>query len=147
MMNLHSLENKKGARKGRKRVGRGEGSGKGKTCGRGTKGQGARAGSGYDPTFEGGQMPLYRRIPKFGFKNFNRKEFNPVNVDKLNIFEDGAEVTAETLREKGLVNGTCKRVKILGSGELERKLTVTADAFSKSAKEKIEAAGGTATIK
>lgn len=145
MMNLHSLENTKGARKGRKRVGRGEASGKGKTCGRGTKGQGARAGSGYDPTFEGGQMPLYRRIPKFGFKNVNRREFNPVNVDKLNTFDDGTEVTPEIMREKGLVNGCCQRVKILGTGELERKLTVKADAFSKSAQQKIEAAGGTAT--
>ena len=108
MMNLHSLENKKGARKGRKRVGRGEGSGKGKTCGRGTKGQGARAGSGYDPTFEGGQMPLYRRIPKFGFKNINRKEFNPVNVGKLNDFEDGAEVlrlTGVTFDDLSITDG------------------------------------------
>lgn len=142
MMNLHSLENSARSRKNRKRVGRGESSGRGKTCGRGTKGQGSRAGSGYDPTFEGGQMPLYRRLPKYGFKNRNRKEYNPVNVEVLNSFEDGTEVTPELLREKGLVKGKRELVKILGKGRLERKLDVTAHAFSASAREKIEDAGG-----
>ena len=142
MMNLHSLENSARSRKSRKRVGRGESSGRGKTCGRGTKGQGSRAGSGYDPTFEGGQMPLYRRLPKYGFKNRNRKEYNPVNVEMLNSFEDGTEVTPELLREKGIVNGKRELVKILGKGKLERKLDVTAHAFSAGAREKIEDAGG-----
>lgn len=145
-MNLHSLENSKGARKSRKRLGRGESSGTGKTSGRGTKGQGARSGSGYDPTFEGGQMPLYRRIPKYGFRNVNRKEYNPVNVEQLNLFSDGEEINPETLRAKGLVKGRSKLVKILGNGELERKLDVTAHAFSAGAKKKIEDAGGTVKI-
>jgi len=144
MVNLHSLENVAGARKRRKRLGRGEASGTGKTAGRGTKGQHSRTGSGYDPTFEGGQMPLYRRIPKYGFKNRNRVEFAPVNVGKLNCFEDGAEVDQAALRKAGLVNGRIKKVKILGQGDLDRKLTVLADAFSKSALEKIESAGGAA---
>lgn len=144
MVNLHSLENVAGARKRRKRLGRGEASGTGKTAGRGTKGQHSRAGSGYDPTFEGGQMPLYRRIPKYGFKNRNRVEFAPVNVAKLNRFEDGAEVDQAALREAGIVNGRINKVKILGHGDLDRKLTVHADAFSKSAREKIEGAGGVA---
>jgi len=145
-MNLHSLENSAGARRPRKRVGRGEASGKGKTCGRGTKGQGSRSGSGYDPAFEGGQMPLYRRLPKFGFKNRNRKAYNPVNVGDLNGFDAGTDVTPALLRETGLVNGKIKRVKILGTGDLDRKLNVTADAFSVGAKKKIEDAGGTAIV-
>jgi large subunit ribosomal protein L15 len=144
MMNLHSLENSPGARKSRKRLGRGESSGTGKTAGRGMKGQHSRTGSGYSPTFEGGQMPLYRRLPKYGFKNPNRTEFAPVNVEQLNRFEDGSEINQTVLRKSGLVNGKCCLVKILGKGTLERKLTVTANAFSASAKAKIEAAGGTA---
>lgn len=144
MMNLHSLENSPGSHRRRKRLGRGESSGTGKTAGRGSKGQHSRAGSGYDPTFEGGQMPLYRRLPKYGFKNRNRIEFAPVNVEQLNRFEDGSEIDQQALREAGLVNGFRRPVKILGEGQLERNLTVTAEAFSASAKKKIEAAGGTA---
>lgn len=146
MVHLHSLENMAGTRRRRKRLGRGESSGAGKTAGRGTKGQHSRAGSGYDPTFEGGQMPLYRRIPKYGFRNRNRVEYAPVNVGRLNRFEDGAEIDQAALRKAGLVNGRVKKVKILGEGDLERKLTVVADSFSKSAREKIEGAGGTARI-
>lgn len=142
-MNLHLLENTRGARRSRKRIGRGESSGTGKTAGRGTKGQGARSGSGYDPTFEGGQMPLYRSLPKYGFKNINRKEYIPVNVSRLNTFEDGSEVDPQKLRESGLIKGRSHLVKVLGTGDVERKLTVTAHAFSSSAREKIEAAGGT----
>lgn len=142
-MNLHSLENSAGARKPRKRLGRGESSGTGKTSGRGTKGQHSRAGSGYDPTFEGGQMPLYRRIPKYGFKNRNRVEYSPVNVGQLNVFDEGSEIDQAALRKAGIVKGRCKLVKILGTGEIDRKLTVAADGFSASAKNKIEAAGGT----
>lgn len=145
-MKLHSLENTAGARKRRKRIGRGESSGTGKTAGRGTKGQHSRTGSGYNPTFEGGQMPLFRRIPKYGFKNRGRVEFAPVNVGQLNSFEDGAEVDQESLRQAGLVKGRIVKVKILGEGDLERKLTVKADAYSKSAKEKIEQAGGSASL-
>ncbi len=142
-MKLHSLENTTGARRPRKRLGRGESSGTGKTAGRGMKGQHSRSGSGYNPTFEGGQMPLFRRIPKYGFKNPNRVEFAPVNVGQLNCFEDGAEIDQAALREVGLVNGRATKIKILGEGDLQRKLTVTVDAFSKSAKDKIEQAGGT----
>jgi large subunit ribosomal protein L15 len=145
-MNLHSLKNNPGAHKSRKRVGRGEASGTGKTSGRGHKGQGSRSGSGYKPTFEGGQMPLFRRLPKYGFKNINRKEYLPLNVSALEQFEDGSEVTPEVLREAGLVKGRIPYVKILGAGELGRKLTVSAHAFSKTARAKIEAAGGTAKL-
>jgi large subunit ribosomal protein L15 len=140
-MDLHSMKNQAG-RNRRKRVGRGESSGTGKTAGRGHKGQGARAGSGYKPTFEGGQMPLIRRLPKFGFKNINRKEYHPINISDLERFEDGAPVGPEELREAGLYKGTIPRVKILGRGELTRKLTVSAHGFSESAKSKIEAVGG-----
>ncbi len=145
-MKLHSLENTAGARKRRKRIGRGESSGTGKTAGRGMKGQHSRTGSGYNPTFEGGQMPLFRRIPKYGFKNRNRVVYSPVNVGQLNCFEDGTEVDQDSLRQAGLVNGKIFKVKILGEGELERKLAVKADAFSKSAKEKIEQAGGSTSL-
>ncbi len=124
------------------RVGRGRASGKGKTSGRGHKGQYARSGHKHKPLFEGGQMPMARRVPKRGFNNRNRKVFAPVNIAALNAFEDGAEITVETLRQAGLVNGRWNGVKILGNGELSKKLTVKADAFSSAAKEKIEAAGG-----
>lgn len=145
-MKLHSLENTAGARRKRKRIGRGESSGSGKTSGRGMKGQHSRTGSGYNPTFEGGQMPLFRRIPKYGFKNRNRVVFAPVNVGQLNCFDDGAEVDQDSLRKAGLVKGRIAKVKILGEGDLERKLTIKVDAYSKSAIEKIEQAGGSATL-
>ncbi len=144
-MNLHSLKNTNGARKRAMRVGRGEGSGKGKTSGRGAKGQGSRAGSGYTPTFEGGQMPLIRRLPKFGFTNRNRKEYLAINVSALEVFDEGSDVTLDALRAAGFVKGR-RLVKILGQGDLGKKLAVQAHAFSASAKEKIEAAGGTATV-
>ncbi|NKB24495.1 MAG: 50S ribosomal protein L15 [Kiritimatiellae bacterium] len=144
-MNLHSLKNVTGARKSKTRVGRGNGS-KGKTCGRGTKGQMSRSGSRRKPTFEGGQMPLVRRIPKRGFKNRNRKVYVLVNVERLDRFEDGSEVTVDTLRKVGLATGTLERVKILGVGELNKKLTVHAHAFSASAISKITAVGGTFNV-
>lgn len=145
-MNLHTLKNGKGARHRRKRVGRGEGSGLGKTSGRGHKGQGARAGSGYKPTFEGGQMPLIRRLPKYGFKNPTRVEYVPVNVGALDVFDAGAEVTPDLLREKGLVNGRIRRVKILGRGEITKALNVKSHAFSRTAQERIQEAGGSVEI-
>ena len=130
----------------RNRVGRGRGSGNGKTCGRGHKGYGSRAGSSTHLAYEGGQMPFVRKLPKRGFKNFNRQEILPVNLDALNAFADGTEVTVELLKEKGLVNGRFDGVKVLGNGNVEKKLTVKANAFSAAAKEKIEAAGGTCEI-
>ena len=141
-MELHTLSNVAGARRGRVRVGHGRGSGKGKTCGRGNKGQMSRKGSGQRPGFEGGQMPLVRRLPKGGFTNPTRKVWLPVNVGDLSGFEDGAEVTAAALRERGMAKGKAAGIKILGSGELTRKLTVKAAAFSAAARQKIEAAGG-----
>lgn len=145
-MDLHSLQNVEGARKRKLRVGRGRASGKGKTSGRGHKGQMSRAGSTHKPLFEGGQMPLVRRLPKRGFKNINRKIMAPVNLSALDCFEDGAEVTIETLREKGLVNGRFDGVKILGDGSLAKTLKVQANAFSASAREKIETVGGTCEV-
>lgn len=144
-MNLHTLKDTVGAQHRRKRVGRGEASGWGKTAGRGNKGQHSRAGSGYRPTFEGGQMPLIRRLPKRGFHNHTNTAYLPVNVSALACFEDGAEVTVESIRLAGLANGPLP-VKLLGRGELTKKLTVKANAFSASAKEKIEAAGGTCEV-
>ncbi len=145
-MNLHTLQPVKGARRAPKRVGRGRASGMGKTSTRGHKGQMSRAGHKHKPTFEGGQMPLARRIPKRGFKNVNRKVYMPVNLSALDRFDDGAEVTLEMLREAGLARGTVKHVKILGQGEISKKLTVKAHAFSTTAKEKIETAGGVCEI-
>ncbi len=143
-MNLHTLRPVKGARKTRKRVGRGRASGLGKTSGRGHKGQYARSGHKYKPTFEGGQMPLVRRIPKRGFKNVNNITYLPVNVGALTAFEAGSEVGIEQLRAAGLASGPAGNpIKILGQGEVDRALTVKAHAFSASAKQKIEAAGGT----
>ena len=124
------------------RRGRGHGSGNGKTAGKGHKGQKARSGGGTRPGFEGGQMPLYRRIPKRGFTNINSKDIVGINVSALERFDDGAEVTVETLVESGVVSNPRDGVKILGNGELTKKLTVKVNAFSASAKEKIEAAGG-----
>lgn len=134
-----------GSRKGRKRVGRGNGSGWGLTAGRGTKGHNARSGGGVKPGFEGGQMPLQRRVPKFGFKPLNHKEYAIVNLDVLDArFEDGDRVDVKTLLERGIVKDVKYGVKVLGRGEIKKKLTVVVHAFSKSAKEKIESAGGKA---
>ena len=127
------------------RRGRGHGSGNGKTAGKGHKGQKARSGA-PRPGFEGGQMPLYRRLPKRGFKNRNSKEIVAINVSELERFEDGAEVTIESLLASGLVSNPKDGVKILGNGEISKKLTVKVNAFSESAKAKIEAAGGTAEV-
>lgn len=143
-MRLHDLAPARGSKKARKRVGRGPGSGFGKTAGRGHKGQKSRSGYTRRPGFEGGQMPLVRRVPKRGFTNIFRTEYVVINVDRLaELAADGAsEVTPETLSEAGLVRHR-KLVKILGDGELDRALTVKAHAFSKPARQKIEAAGGT----
>lgn len=145
-MDLHSLQTAEGSKHRKIRLGRGRASGKGKTSGRGHKGQMARTGSVHKPLFEGGQMPFVRKLPKRGFSNFNRKNIVPVNLDALAAFDDGAEITIETLQEKGLVNGRFDGVKILGNGSVEKKLTVKANAFSASAREKIEAAGGTCEV-
>ncbi|TCK93433.1 LSU ribosomal protein L15P [Natranaerovirga hydrolytica] len=141
-MNLSELKPAKGSKTKSYRKGRGHGSGNGKTAGRGHKGQNARSGGGVRPGFEGGQMPLYRRLPKRGFTNRNTKEIIGINVDKLNAFDNGTEVTVELLKEKGIINNPKDGVKILGNGELTKKLTVKVDAFSKTAEEKIQAAGG-----
>ena len=145
-MNLHELKPADGARKKEVRVGRGIGSGVGKTCGRGHKGQKARSGGGVRPGFEGGQMPIYRRLPKRGFKNVWAKKYAEVNVETLNRFDDGSEVDAVALVEYGILKNVLDGIKILGNGEITKKLTVRAQAFTKSAKEKIEAAGGTAEV-
>ena len=146
-MNLHELSPAEGSKKGSKRIGRGHGSGWGKTAGKGHKGQKARSGGSIRPGFEGGQMPLQRRIPKRGFNNIFAKKIVAINVSALEAFEDGAEVTTAALIEKGIVKNPRDGVKILGNGELTKKLNVTANAFSASAKEKIEALGGTAEVK
>ncbi|MBA2873137.1 large subunit ribosomal protein L15 [Anoxybacillus calidus] len=141
-MKLHELQPAPGSRKERNRVGRGIGSGNGKTSGRGQKGQKARSGGGVRIGFEGGQTPLFRRLPKRGFTNISRKEYAIVNLDALNRFEDGTEVTPELLLETGVVSKLKAGVKILGNGQIEKKLTVKAHKFSSAAKEAIEAAGG-----
>lgn len=145
-MKLHNLQYNEGARQDRKRLGRGQGSGQGKTAGKGHKGQNARSGGGVAIGFEGGQTPLYKRIPKRGFNNINRVENAIVNLSSLNVFEDGAVVTIEMLLEKRIINKTLDGVKILGQGELEKKLTVQANTFSKSAIESIEKLGGKAEV-
>ncbi|HAM1129980.1 TPA: 50S ribosomal protein L15 [Listeria monocytogenes] len=141
-MKLHELKPSEGSRKERNRLGRGTGSGNGKTSGRGHKGQKARSGGGVRLGFEGGQLPLFRRIPKRGFTNINRKEFAIVNLDVLNRFEDGTEVTPELLVETGIIRNEKSGIKILSNGNIEKKLTVKANKFSAAAKEAIEAAGG-----
>jgi len=141
-MKLHELKPVEGSRKSQKRLGRGTGSGLGKTAGKGMKGQNSRSGGGTKPGFEGGQMPLYRRLPKRGFTNIFAKQIVEVNIERLNIFENGTEVTEALLKERGVVSKTLDGVKILGNGELTKSLTVKVRRFSKSAKEKIEAAGG-----
>ncbi|MGX8706765.1 MAG: 50S ribosomal protein L15 [bacterium] len=141
-MKLHDLKPAEGATTARKRLGRGTGSGLGKTSGKGHKGAKARSGGGKRPGFEGGQMPLTMRLPKRGFTNKWRVEYATVNVDRLNIFEDGAVVTPVELVESGILKNVQDGVKILGNGEITKKLTVKATKFTESAKEKIEAAGG-----
>ncbi|MFJ5717725.1 50S ribosomal protein L15 [Neobacillus sp. NPDC093127] len=145
-MKLHELKPAEGSRKERKRLGRGIGSGQGKTAGKGHKGQNARSGGGVRLGFEGGQTPLFRRLPKRGFTNVNRKDFAIVNLDTLNRFEDGTEVTPELLIETGVVSNEKAGIKILANGTLEKKLTVKAHKFSSAAKEAIEAAGGTTEV-
>lgn len=144
-MKLHEMQYTEGARSSRNRVGRGHGSGNGKTSGKGQKGQKARSGGGVRLGFEGGQTPLARRLPKRGFTNFTRKEYAIVNVASLNRFEDG-EVTPEMLIESGLVRKELDGIKILGQGELTKKLVVKANKFSKSAVTVIEQAGGKAEV-
>ncbi|HHX51364.1 MAG TPA: 50S ribosomal protein L15 [Clostridia bacterium] len=145
-MKLHELKPPKGSRTRATRVGRGIGSGSGKTSGRGHKGQKSRSGSGIRPGFEGGQMPLYRRLPKRGFTNIFRKEIVTINVAALNRFDGGTEVTPELLLETGVIKAVKDGVKILGEGDLDRALTVKAHSFSKKALEKIAAAGGKAEV-
>ena len=147
-MRLHNLSPRPGSKHRRKRVGCGESSGHGKTSGRGHKGQKARSGSAIRPGFEGGQMPLHRRLPKKGFNNTQFQDFiETVNIGELAArFEDGAVVNAQSLREAGLINRPCDFIKLLGDGEIDRKLTITVDKVSASAKEKIEKAGGTVTL-
>ncbi len=141
-MKLHELQYTEGARKARKRVGRGTSSGMGKTSSRGQKGQGARSGGGKKPGFEGGQTPLFMRLPKRGFTNFNRTEYAIVNLEQLNAFDAGTEVTPATLKEAGIIKKELDGIKVLGNGTLEKALTVKAHKFSKSAIAAIEAAGG-----
>jgi large subunit ribosomal protein L15 len=145
-LKLESLRPARGAKKKRNRVGRGNGSGNGTTAGRGTKGQKSRSGVSFGPHFEGGQMPLVRRVPKRGFHSRSHKEFNLVKVGTLESLDAGTAVTPELLVEKGLVRKNDLPVKILGDGEITRALEVSAHAFSRSAMEKIQKAGGTATV-
>ncbi len=144
-MELHNLSPAEGSRKTRKRVGRGQSSGMGKTSGRGQKGQLARS-TGPRIGFEGGQTPLFQTLPKRGFTNVNRKEYAVVNLETLNRFEEGTEVTPELLKETGVIKNQQSGIKILGNGELEHSLTVKAHKFSKSAKAGIENAGGTVEV-
>ncbi|MBO4924935.1 MAG: 50S ribosomal protein L15 [Clostridia bacterium] len=146
-MKLHELQPAIGSTTAPKRLGRGVGSQLGKTSGKGHKGAKARSGGGKRPGFEGGQMPLTRRLPKRGFTNIYRKEYTAINVSALNVFEDGTEVTVQTLLDAGLIKKTLDGVKILGGGELEKKLTVSVDKVTESAKQKIEAIGGKVEVK
>lgn len=145
-MKLHELKPAEGSRQVRNRVGRGTSSGNGKTAGGGQKGQKARSGGGVRLGFEGGQTPLFRRLPKRGFTNINRKEYAVVNLDVLNRFEDGAEVTPVALVEAGIVKDAKAGIKVLGNGTLSKKLTVKAAKFSKAAEEAIVAAGGSIEV-
>jgi len=145
-MNLHELSPAEGSKKGSKRIGRGHGSGWGKTAGKGHKGQKARSGGSIRPGFEGGQMPLQRRIPKRGFNNIFAKKIVAINVSALEVFEDGAEVTTAAIIEKSIVGEAYDGIKILGNGTLTKKLNVKVAAYSESAKQKIEAAGGKAEV-
>jgi large subunit ribosomal protein L15 len=145
-MNLHELRPADGSRKTRTRIGRGTGSGLGKTSGRGHKGQNSRSGGGVRPGFEGGQMPLHRRLPKRGFTNIFKKEIITVSLDELNVFEAGTEVTIELLFEAGIIRYVKDGVKVLANGNIDKALTVKVHGFSKAAVEKIEAAGGKAEV-
>ena len=146
-MKLHELSPAANSTKAAWRKGRGPGSGNGKTAGKGHKGQNARSGGGVRPGFEGGQLPLYRKLPKRGFNNKFGKEYAIINVSALNSFRKGTTVTLETLMNKGMVSKACDGLKVLGNGELKKALTVVATVFSATAKEKIEAAGGKAEVK
>lgn len=145
-MKLHDLQPAQGSKQAPKRVGRGCGSGLGKTSARGQKGQKSRSGGGVRPGFEGGQMPLVRRLPKRGFTNIFAKKYTTINVADLNVFEDGTEITAEFLKDIRFISKVNDGIKVLGEGELEKKLVVKAAKFTKSAQEKITAAGGSAEV-
>ncbi len=145
-MKLHELHPAEGATTAAKRLGRGVGSGLGKTSGKGHKGAKARSGGGKRPGFEGGQMPLYRRVPKKGFTNIFGTDYAAVNVERLEVFEDGATVDAQALKDAGIIKKELGGVKIMGNGDLTKKLTVKAAKFTASAKEKIEAIGGKAEV-
>lgn len=145
-MKLHELRPAEGSTHYPKRLGRGIGSGLGKTSGKGHKGQKARSGGGKGPAFEGGQTPLHRRLPKRGFTNIFRKNYAEINVERLNAFDNGAEVTPELLKQMGMVKSLRDGLKVLGEGNLEKKLTVRAHCYTKSATAKIEAAGGKAEV-
>jgi large subunit ribosomal protein L15 len=145
-MDLSNLKHAKGARKDRKRLGRGEGSGLGVTAGRGNKGYGSRSGSKKRSWFEGGQMPLQRRLPKFGFTNINKKEYQVVNVEDLEKLKKKENITPEVLYENGLIRKKSIPVKLLGNGELKSKVTINVNAVSKTAQEKIEKQGGSVTL-
>ena len=146
-MKLHELERNIGATQAKKRVGRGSGSGLGKTSGRGQKGQKARSGGSINPVFEGGQLPLYRRIPKRGFKNAMFKtRYAVINVEELNAFEDGTVVSPALLKEAGIIKNQLDGVKVLGNGKLEKKLTIQANKFSTSALDKIKESGSKAEV-
>ena len=145
-MKLHEMKYTEGARRDKKRIGRGQGSGNGKTSGKGNKGQNARSGGGVRLGFEGGQLPLYRALPKRGFKNVNHISYATVNVKTLNRFEDGTVVTPALLKEVGIITKEYNGVKVLGDGTLEKKLTVQAHAFSKTAEAAITNAGGTIEV-
>ncbi|MBQ8131102.1 MAG: 50S ribosomal protein L15 [Bacilli bacterium] len=146
-MKLNELQRNIGATHAKKRVGRGSGSGLGKTCGRGQKGQKARSGASINPVFEGGQLPLYRRIPKRGFSNHMFKTtYAVINLDELNVFDDNTVVTPALLKDAGIVKKELDGIKVLGNGKLEKKLTIQANKFSKSALEKIKEAGSKAEV-
>jgi len=145
-MKLHELRPADGSTRKTKRKGRGTATGQGKTAGRGQDGQNSRSGGGTRPGFEGGQMPLYRRLPKRGFTNIFRKQWAIINVSDLNSFDDGAVITLDMLKEAGMIKNVLTDVKILGNGNVEKKITVQAHKFSKSAVEKIESAGGKAEV-